>query len=206
TVNDQIKTITECPVPTSQALKTTYSNYFNNVVTMWWENNHVLQVGEMKTMLNGTFIEPEALNMFSFKMKVGTPKSLQDETSIVLSESAAKALFGDEDPINQSVRIDNMIDVKVAGIFEQMPNNSRFNNIQFLGNWDMWVASNPWLQADNHNWEKTITTFVELKPGVSFDEVNAAIADLKKSNISEGQSKAENPELFLEPMSRWHLY
>src|SRR5690606_31955781 len=39
-----------------------------------------------------------------------------------------------------------------------------------------------------------------------FDEVNAAIADLKKSNISEGQSKAENPELFLEPMSRWHLY
>lgn len=206
TVNDQVKTIAECPVPTNQALKTTYSNYFNNVVTMWWENNHVLQVGEKKTMLNGTFIEPEALDMFSFKMKAGTAKSLQDQTSIVLSESAAKALFGDEDPLNQSVRIDNLIDVKVAGIFEQMPHNSRFTNIQFLGNWDMWVASNPWLQADTHNWDNTITTFVEVKPGVSFEAINELIADLKKSNISEGQASAENPEIFLEPMSRWHLY
>ena len=127
TVNSQIKTIPECPMPTSQELKTTYSNYFKHVVTAWWENNHVLQVGEKKTMQNGTFIEPEALEMFSYRMKLGSLASLQDQSSIVLSESAAKALFGDKDPLNQSVRIDNNIDVKVTGVFEQMPYNSRFS-------------------------------------------------------------------------------
>ena len=206
TVNSQVKTMTECPMPTSQELKTTYGNYFKRVVTAWWENNHVLQVGEKKTMQYGTFIEPDALDLFSYKMKLGSLASLQDRSSIVLSESAAKALFGDEDPMNQSIRIDNEMDVKVTGVFEQMPYNSRFHDTQFLGNWDMWVARNSWLQADTHNWSKTIATFVELQPGVSVDEVNKAIAGLKKKNISAEQAASENPELFLEPMSKWHLY
>jgi putative ABC transport system permease protein len=206
TVNGQVKTIAECPIPTSEELKTTYSSYFKNVVTAWWENNHVLQVGEKKTMQNGTFIDPEALEMFSYRMKLGSLASLQDPSSIVLSEVAAKALFGDNDPLNQSIRIDNDIDVRVTGIFEQMPYNSRFYGTQFLCSWDLWVARNAWLQADTHNWNKTISTFVELQPGVSVEEVNRAIADLKKKNISAEQAGSENPALFLEPMPRWHLY
>ncbi|HZB11629.1 MAG TPA: ABC transporter permease, partial [Chryseolinea sp.] len=91
TVNSQVKTMTECPMPTSQELKTTYGNYFKRVVTAWWENNHVLQVGEKKAMQYGTFIEPEGLEMFSYRMKLGSLMSLQDQSSIVLSESAAKA-------------------------------------------------------------------------------------------------------------------
>ena len=206
TGNGQVKTVAECPMPTSQELKTTYSKYFKRVVTAWWENNHVLQLGEKKTMQNGTFIEPEALEMFSYRMKLGSLASLQDQSSIVLSESSAKALFGDKDPLNQSIRIDNSIDVKVTGVFEQMPYNSRFHGTQFLGSWDMWVARNTWLEADTHKWSKTISTFVELQPGVSVEEVNKAIADLKKKNISAEEAGSENPELFLEPMARWHLY
>jgi len=206
TLNSEVKTTAECPMPASEALKNTYGNYFKRVVTAWWESDHLLEVGETKTMLKGTFIEPEALEMFSYKMKVGTLASLQDESSIVLSESAAKTLFGDRDPLNQSIRIDNDVEVKVTGVFEQLPHNSRFYNIEFLGNWDMWVASNAWLEADMHNWSKTISTFVELNEGVSVEEVNRAIADLKKKNISVEQAGSENPELFLEPMARWHLY
>ncbi|MBT1702758.1 ABC transporter permease [Chryseosolibacter indicus] len=206
TVNDQVTTRAECPMPTHQELKTTYGNYFKHVVTAWWENNHLLQVGEKKLMQNGTFIEPAALEMFSYNIKLGSLASLQDQSSIVLSEPAAKALFGDKNPLNQTIRIDNNIDVKVTGVFEQMPYNSRFHDIQFLASWDMWVARNAWLEADTHNWSKTVSTFVELKPGLSLDEVNQAIGDLKKKNISEEQAGAEKPELFLEPMSRWHLY
>ncbi|MEJ1240488.1 ABC transporter permease [Chryseolinea sp. T2] len=206
TVNSQVKTIAECPMPASQALKTTYGNYFKRVVTAWWESNHVLQVGDKKTMQNGTFIEPEGLEMFSYKMKLGSLESLSDQSSIVLSESAAKALFGESDPLNQSVRIDNSIDVKVTGVFEQMPYNSRFYNTQFLGNWDMWVARNPWLEADTHRWNKTISLFVELQPGVDIEDVNNVIADLKKKNISAEEAGTESPALFLEPMSRWHLF
>src|SRR5690606_19405139 len=81
-----------------------------------------------------------------------------------------------------------------------------FHGMQFLANWDMWVAHNSWLEEDTHNWSKTITTFVELQPGVSVKDVNGAIADLKKKNIAPEEANSENPELFLEPMARWHLY
>ena len=64
TVNSQVKTTPACPMPTSEALKTTYSNHFKRVVTAWWESSHLLQVGEKKAMQNGTFIEPEALEAF----------------------------------------------------------------------------------------------------------------------------------------------
>jgi ABC-type antimicrobial peptide transport system permease subunit len=70
----------------------------------------------------------------------------------------------------------------------------------------MWVARNSWLETDTHNWNKTISTFVELQPGVSVEEVNKAIAGLKKKNISREEARSENPEVFLEPMPRWHLY
>lgn len=206
TINGQVKTTAECPMPTSQELKTTYSTYFKRVVTAWWENSHVLQVGEKKTIQNGTFIEPEALEMFSYKMIKGSFASLKDQSAVVISESAAKALFGNQDPLNQSIRIDNNIDVKVTGVFEQMPYNSRFYNTQFLGNWDMWVARNAWLEADTHEWSKTISTFVELQPGVSVGDVNTIISNLKKNNLSAEEAGSENPELFLEPMARWHLY
>ena len=206
TINSEIKTVAECPMPTSEELKTTYNSYFVRVVTAWWEGNHVLQVGEKKTMQRGTFIEPEALEMFSYKMKLGSLAGLQGQSSIVLSESTAKALFGDKDPLNQSIRIDDNIDVTVTGVFEQMPYNSRFHDTQFLANWNMWVAHNTWLEADTHDWRKTITTFVELRPGIRIEDVNNAIADLKKKNISREEADAENPELFLEPMARWHLY
>ena len=66
----------------------------------------------------------------------GSNQSLSDPYSIILSESTAKAMFGDEDPMHKTMKIDNTIDVQVTGVYEDIPKNSRFGAVQFFAPWD----------------------------------------------------------------------
>ncbi len=52
---------------------------------------------------------------------------MNDPYSILLTESTAKALFGNENPINKTVRFDNKDDLKVTGILKDVPSNSSLN-------------------------------------------------------------------------------
>ncbi|WP_439484124.1 ABC transporter permease [Cyclobacterium plantarum] len=49
-------------------------------------------------------------------MLKGSYKSLNDPHSVILSASTAEAIFGDEDPINQTLRLDNRLEVTVTGV------------------------------------------------------------------------------------------
>jgi hypothetical protein len=51
-------------------------------------------------------------------------------------------LFGDIDPMNQVIMINNKTSVKVTGVYEDLPLNSEFNKIKFLSTWDLWVSEN----------------------------------------------------------------
>ncbi|MEJ0106138.1 MAG: ABC transporter permease [Bacteroidota bacterium] len=50
---------------------------------------------------------------------------------MVLTQSTAKSLFGNEDPVNKTVRFDNQHDLKVTGILKDIPANS-FLEFNFL--------------------------------------------------------------------------
>ena len=63
--------------------------------------------------------------MFRYPLIKGTAASvLKDPYSIVICESVAKAFFGDEDPINKTIRYDNLHDLKVTGLLKDIPANS----------------------------------------------------------------------------------
>src|SRR5687768_9633976 len=88
------------PLPTYEALKTADSNIKNSLVTDWG-GDHLLAVGDEKRfMKEGYYVSEEFLEMFEFELVSGTAEQvLDDPHSIVLTESTAKALFGDEDPL-----------------------------------------------------------------------------------------------------------
>ncbi|MEO8474913.1 MAG: FtsX-like permease family protein, partial [Chryseolinea sp.] len=194
--------------PLGQELNTTYKNDFKHVVKAWWPTNFNLAIGEKKTSQIGTFMDPEGLELFSFKMKEGSWKALDDPASIVLSESAARALFGDKDPINQTLAIANTVDVKVTGIYEDFPQNSTFTDLKFVSSWDLWIndPNSKWLKINENNWNEDLLTFVEIHPNGNFEDISAKIKDVKIRHIPQEQGQTEHPEVFLEPMSTWHLY
>lgn len=207
TANGEINTSKAVPRPLAAELKTVYKDDFKHVIRMWWELNHTLLIGDRKFIRNGTFMDEGALEMLSLKMLKGSWGSLKERESIVLSESAAKALFGESDPMNQLVRIDNTMDAKVTGVYEDLPKNSRFYSLHFISTWDFWESSNhAWMKVDEDNWSSDITLFVELNPGTTFYDISSKIKDIRLKNLDQEQARAENPELFLQPMERWHLY
>jgi putative ABC transport system permease protein len=94
--------------------------------------NRLLTWGDHKLKFTGNFMEPGITEMLSMKMLEGPANTLSDPTSILLSETTAKAVFGDQPAINQLLKIDGQMEVQVAGIYEDLPENSTFANLDFI--------------------------------------------------------------------------
>jgi len=206
TIDNKINTEPAAPLPLAFELKTTYKSDFKHVVRAWWTGNHVLSLEEKKISQGGNFMDPEALELYSFEMVQGDWNSLRDPYSIVLSASASKAMFGDVDPVGKMIRIDNMVDAKVTGVYQEFPNNSTFHNMHFISTWELWATTHGWLKDDENNWNSQMNVFVEIQPNTTFEVVSAKIRDIKAKKINPEEAALENPLLQLQPMSRWHLY
>ena len=70
-------------------------------------------------------------NVFSFPLVRGNPQTALDdyahpEQTVVISESMAMKLFGDEDPMDKLIRADDEEDLRVSGVMKDVPSNSHF--------------------------------------------------------------------------------
>lgn len=168
-------------MPVGATLRNSYPQYFKQVVMAWWPNDYAVSTGEAKFSKKGMFVEGPALEMFTVKMVKGTYTSLDKQNSVVLSQSAARALFGEEEPMNKSLTIDNRMDVEVTGVFEDIPRNNKLGGLEFFVPWSLHIASNQWLQNRDTDWDNHMTsTYVLLQPNATAEEVNVGIADLLK--------------------------
>ena len=71
------------------------------------------------------FAEPEFFEIFRFHFLKGDPvQSLREPNTVLLSRSTAKKYFGNEDPMGRTIRLDNKMEFRVTGIFEDIPGNS----------------------------------------------------------------------------------
>ena len=55
-----------------------------------------------------------------------------DPSTILINASLAKTFFGDADPINKMIRLDNKDNYKVAGVFEDFPHNTSFIRFEIV--------------------------------------------------------------------------
>lgn len=77
-----------------------------------------------------TYADPDFLNIFTFQIVAGNQQGLLDPNNVLISEEMALALYGREDAIGQPITIFNDINQEfiytVAGVFEDLPQNSSF--------------------------------------------------------------------------------
>jgi ABC-type antimicrobial peptide transport system permease subunit len=147
-------------------------------------------------------MQPEGVEMFSLKMIHGQGnKFLDDMMSIILSESAAKKIFGSADPVNKIVTMDGVSDLIVTGVYEDLPKTSEFHGITFFAPLELFLGGKDKLDAwDNHN----MTIYVQLRRQGDLTKVSGIIKDAMLPHISQ-EADESKPELFLHPMSEWHL-
>src|SRR5438045_8831696 len=83
---------------------------------------------------------------------------LKDPYSIVLTQSTAKALFGDADPINKIIRIDNTNNLKVSGVLKDIPKNSTLQ-FNYLVPFDYFMSNGGYGKDWSNNSYQTFVAF-----------------------------------------------
>jgi putative ABC transport system permease protein len=200
------------PYPLATEIRESYSGNFKRIVRSSWDQDYIISAGEKKLSAPGLFMDEDAPQMFGFKMLKGSRTGLKDRNSIIISSSTAKALFGDSDPINQLMLINNKIGVTVTGVFEDIPKNAEFNAIKFFSTWDLWVSENKWIleRATNDWMNHFLRIYCEIKPEGDLQIVNRNISGAELLKIKDidkyKEHAARHPEVFLHPMKSWHLH
>jgi hypothetical protein len=206
TFNGDMGTQTSVPYLMGDELKKTYGSDFKYISMSSWTHDRILAFGEKVITKSGNFFEPQITQMLSFKMLKGTRRALQDNHSIILSASTAKALFGDANPMHKLIKIDNRFDVKVTGVYEDLPYNSDFRNLTFIAPWQLFIDQASWLEKSTNPWcNNSFQTYVQLAEHADIEKVSAKIRDAKLKRVTN-QDAAFKPVIFLQPMSKWHLF
>ncbi|SEW37045.1 ABC transporter permease [Chitinophaga arvensicola] len=206
TYNGETGTQTSNPYLLGSEIRDKFGSDFKYVVMSSWEGDHILAHNDNAIIQTGNFYEPDFPEMITLKMLRGTRAGLKDPGSILLSASTARALFGDTDPINQLMKIDNRLDVKVTGVYEDLPKNSSFAKLNFMAPWELYLSSQPWIKEMENPWRANFTqTYAQLADNADLEKVSAKIKDVKLHKIRANETYSK-PVVFLHPMSKWHLY
>lgn len=184
-------------------LRTGYKDHFKRVVMVRAGiEDRVVAFGEKKFTQSGYFMQPEGAEMLTLQMVYGSRQGLKDMKSILLSEILAKKLFGDKNPVNEIVKMDAKWDLLVTGVYKDLPKNSEFREATYFAPLDLyvdgWASLNAW---DNQN----MYIYAQLQAGADYKRVSAIVKDAILTHVDE-EGKKSKPEVFLQPMSGWHLH
>jgi putative ABC transport system permease protein len=209
TQNGNVGTQSSMPIPLGYELRKNYGSDFKYVV-LSKTGEHILSYGEKKLNQTGNYMQAEAPDMLTLNMLKGSRKGLSDPSSILLSATLAKAIFGDADPMDKILKIDSKWNVKVTGVYEDMPKNTEFNDITFIAPWDLYLTSHTWVKEATTRWGNNSWQIIaQLNPNADINNVSAKIRDIKLKRLTHKGDKftaSFKPEIFLFPMSKWHLY
>lgn len=202
----KVNSWTSVPLPMYEEMKTADANIARSLV-LDWGGDHLLAAGEHTDQgitKRGYWASEEFLEMFEYPLVHGKADQVLDEpASIVISQSLAKALFKDKDPMGQMIRVDNQYDLKVSGILQDVPKNSNFQ-FEFVMPWKYRYQVNEWVRNNTTNWGNySFQVFVELNDPANEDKVEKSIVDVLARH---GEDEEIKHETFLYPLSRWRLF
>lgn len=217
TTNGEIRTRYTLPYPLADELRNVYGDDFNYVVMSSFPGDNVLSSKEKNLNEYGAFMEKDALRLFSFNMLSGSHNALNDPGSIVISESTAKAFFGDLDPMGQTLLLNNDATVTIKGVFEDPPPNSNdfealaaysdSEQLDFIAPWDLYVSMNDWVKTarDRKLWDNnSYQVYVKVSNKSTIEAVSDKIKNTLYTHVPEVTQRM-NPQIFLHPMKDWHL-
>ncbi|MDB5125146.1 MAG: FtsX-like permease family protein [Mucilaginibacter sp.] len=205
TNNGEVQTWRGMPYPLAAELRKSYGSDFKRVVMSTGSGSHILALGDKKLNKSGAFLEPQGPEMFSLKMLKGSRNALNDPSSALISQSTAIAYFGNTDPMGKILRMDNQQNLKVAGVYEDLPKNSTFSDMAFVASWQLFATINE-LNKMTEPWRPNfVNLYVQLADNADLAGVSLKIRDVKLRHVNAMLAK-KKPALFLQSMSQWHLY
>lgn len=160
---------------------------------VYWPSNRLLTFDSEGIKSIGNDVDPSFLKIFNFPVVEGMGMdALQDKTNIVITQSLAKSLFGNETPIGKTIKLDNERPYTVVSVLKDLPSYTSFMFNYLIA-----------LDREPSNWNtNTYSTYVSLKPGTDVESFNKKIEPLVRTKAPD----LANTVNFLYPITQLHLH
>lgn len=137
--------------------------------TVKWDNNPY-------TMEKVMFADSSFFDIFNFDFIAGDPETaINIQNSIVLTESAAKKIFGNKNPVGEIIFLDNQYEFTISGIVKDpVEFHLPFNAIATLGSWREITFPQVLEQFDSWNFP----TYILAKPGFTRTELSMEVNNI----------------------------
>ena len=164
------------------------------------EENKLFSYQQNNIKLTYNYVDPSFLQIFDYTILKGDRSTaLKQPNSVILTESSARKLFGDEQPIGKSLLWDNRKPLTVTAVIADPPKNQ---SLQFeaLQTWAFHNQEYP--KEINAGWGSiNCSTIFKLKQNADFNAADVALRKLVKAHQEDTQM-----EIFLFPYSKYQLY
>ena len=195
------------PIPLANELRASYGNYFKNVALVTGSEDHIISFNNNLFSRKGLYAEPGFTGIFSPEMIAGTSSDFNSPDAILINETTAKSVFGNQYPIGKIIKLDAKQSFKVTGVFKDLPYSAKFSEISFLCPWSALVAAQKGVADNLGNWNNSsFELYVQANPGVPMTRISDAIQNVYWSKVDHAAAGPnDKTSLFLYPMKDWHL-
>ena len=159
-----------------------------------------LQYGDIQAKAKtGLMSDSTFFSFFGFPIVKGqTQNLLQEPYDVVISESLAGELFGDEDPIDKTFLLEGQLSVRVAAVMKDFPRNTSLPRADFVCSYK--INTKSYFYRILNTWQGCeFKTFLRLKPKTDITALAAAVTD-KQTMLREMRS------FTFQPLTDMHLY
>jgi len=150
------------------------------------------------------FIEPQYFDIFKSSWLAGNPSALKDPDMVVIDRSTAIKYFGNwKNAIGKTLKLDNVLNLKVAGIIEDAPSNSDFP-LKVLVSYITWKQhKNLGYNTDWGSVGSDYQVYMLFPPGTSINTINRQLKDFSAKHLSHND--AINTLHIAQPISTIHF-
>lgn len=193
------------PFPVAFTLKDEYPAMITNIVRLFnfQAPRSFVEYEEKKfNEKHFFFADSTFFDIFDHQFIKGNPETALDENgSVVITESIARKYFGNEDPMGKTIRFETSVHLNVTGVVEDVPYQSHFRfefiasmstlNAQFGGQLPKtWVWNPCW-------------TYMVLADNVDPDDLEAKFPEFVQKYFYDAEK--DNISMYLQPLLDIHL-
>ena len=157
----------------------------------------LLKYGDKSLYEEAMYVDPDFFHIMTFPALQGDPAAvLKDPSSVVITESTARKLFGGQDPMGKTITHNNLHQLKVGAVIRDVPEHSSYH-FGILLPFALFEKENDWLKKWDDN---RIFTWVLLSPHVQLDALNAKLTKLFQQKTGD-----KHEEIFAHSLENYWL-
>lgn len=169
------------------------------------ENRHIVR--------DYYFTDANFLKIFDFELLQGEPETAFSEpNSIVLTETAARQLFGDENPLGRTVNVDaedfpefGEALFRITGVLRDIPHNSHLDFRLLMSASTLDRFTEGWIPEWLQSWDSgSFVTYLLLKQGSDLSALEAQFPAFSRKY--RGEEAWKERRFRLQPLADIHFY